>query len=69
MNMDVKDPDVIGWQVINMMFPPDDQPNLAEKEEKKEEKKDWGGRLEVKDSRPTFWKLGFEFQPPHNIIN
>lgn len=39
MNMDVKDPDVIGWQVINMMFPPDDQPNLAEieKEEKKEE--------------------------------
>lgn len=33
-----KDPDIIGWQVINMMFPPDDQPNLAEeKEEKKEE--------------------------------
>lgn len=38
MKPDIKDPDIIGWQVINMMFPPDDQPNLAEeKEEKKEE--------------------------------
>lgn len=30
MKSDIKDPDIIGWQVINMMFPPDDQPNLAE---------------------------------------
>jgi len=38
MNTVAKDPDIIGWQVINMIFPPDDQPNLAEeKEEKKEE--------------------------------
>lgn len=38
MKPDIKDPDIIGWQVINIMFPPDDQPNLAEeKEEKKEE--------------------------------
>ena len=36
MNMDVKDPDVIGWQVINMMFPPDDQPNLAEIDDQEE---------------------------------
>lgn len=28
--MEIKDPDVIGYQVINIMFPPDDQPNLAE---------------------------------------
>ena len=28
--MDTRDPDIIGYQVINMMFPPDDQPNLAE---------------------------------------
>lgn len=34
MNTDVKDPDVISWQIINMAFPPDDQPNLAEQEEK-----------------------------------
>lgn len=38
MDSDVKEPDVIGYQVINMFFPPEDQPNLAEeKEEKKEE--------------------------------
>lgn len=30
MNSDVKEPDVVGYQVINMFFPPDDQPNLAE---------------------------------------
>lgn len=28
--MEAKNPDVIGYQVINMMFLPDDQPNLAE---------------------------------------
>ena len=28
--MDTISPDIIGYQVINMMFPPDDQPNLAE---------------------------------------
>lgn len=38
MNTVTKDPDIIGWQVINMMFPPDDQPNLAEEKEETEEK-------------------------------
>ena len=28
--MEARDPDVIGYQVINLRFPPDDQPNLAE---------------------------------------
>ena len=28
--MEAKNPDVISHQVINIMFPPDDQPNLAE---------------------------------------
>jgi len=28
--MEAKNPDAIGYQVIDMMFPPDDQPNLAE---------------------------------------
>lgn len=36
MNMDVKDPDVIGWPVINRMLPPDDQPNLAEIDDQEE---------------------------------
>lgn len=31
MSLEVKNPDIIGWQIIDMMFPPDDQPNLAEK--------------------------------------
>ena len=28
--MEARDPDAIGYQVVNMFFPPDDQPNLAE---------------------------------------
>lgn len=37
MNSDVKEPDVVGYQVINMFFPPEDQPNLAEQEDIVEE--------------------------------
>lgn len=30
--MEVKEPDMISWQIVNVMFPPEDQPNLAEEE-------------------------------------
>lgn len=30
MSLQPRDPDLISWQTINMMLPPDDQPNLAE---------------------------------------